>query len=111
MERFKRHWYSIPTAIRKPVILIIGLLFVIASLLTGWLPGPGGLPLFLIGIAILSTEFAWAKRLRDRVVNWLQRIVAYYRQHRLLGTALLAILAAAVIGLSIAAYRFIYASA
>ncbi|MDA8439624.1 MAG: PGPGW domain-containing protein [Propionibacterium sp.] len=43
----------------------LGLLLMVAAALTGWLPGPGGIPLFLLGLAVWSSEFAWAKRLMD----------------------------------------------
>lgn len=49
-------WYRIAVA-------IAGLLLMVAAALTGWLPGPGGIPLFLLGLAVWSSEFAWAKRL------------------------------------------------
>ena len=41
---------------------IAGALLMVAALLTGWLPGPGGIPLFLLGLAVWASEFAWAKR-------------------------------------------------
>jgi len=49
-------WYRLAVA-------VAGLLLMIAAALTGWLPGPGGIPLFLLGLAVWSSEFAWAKRL------------------------------------------------
>lgn len=36
---------------------------VIAAPLLGWLPGPGGIPLFLAGLGLLSINNDWAKRL------------------------------------------------
>lgn len=36
---------------------------IVLSVLTGWLPGPGGIPLFLAGLGLLSIHNAWAKRL------------------------------------------------
>lgn len=65
MKRFGKHWKRMPDDVRRPLTFIAGLFFVIAAGLTGWLPGPGGIPLFLIGIAIWATEFEWAKRFRD----------------------------------------------
>lgn len=35
----------------------------VISVSIGWLPGPGGIPLFLVGLAVLATEFVWAARL------------------------------------------------
>ena len=37
----------------------------ILSVLTGWLPGPGGIPLFLAGLGLLSINNAWAKKLLE----------------------------------------------
>lgn len=53
----KIHKYS------KLVILdTVGILLIIASVAFGWLPGPGGIPLFLAGLAVLSVHHEWAKR-------------------------------------------------
>lgn len=46
-----------------------GYLLLIAALLTGWLPGPGGVPLAVAGLGLLSINNAWAKRLRLWVVD------------------------------------------
>lgn len=69
MEKLKRSWRRIPAEIRKPIILVVGMTFVLAAGLTGWLPGPGGIPLFLIGVAILATEFKWAERLKNVILD------------------------------------------
>jgi putative transmembrane protein PGPGW len=42
-----------------------GYLLILAALATGWLPGPGGIPLALAGLGLLSINNTWAKRLRD----------------------------------------------
>lgn len=41
-----------------------GYLLIILAILTGWLPGPGGIPLALAGLGLLSINNTWAKRLR-----------------------------------------------
>ncbi|QQS18658.1 hypothetical protein IPL68_01015 [Candidatus Saccharibacteria bacterium] len=46
-----------------------GYLLVIASALTGWLPGPGGIPLLVAGLGLLSIHNKWAQDLRDYVLN------------------------------------------
>jgi uncharacterized protein (TIGR02611 family) len=43
-----------------------GLLLICLGIVTGPLPGPGGIPLVLLGLAIWSSEFEWAYRLRQR---------------------------------------------
>lgn len=34
------------------------------SPLVGWIPGPGGIAVFLAGIAVLASEFDWAENLK-----------------------------------------------
>lgn len=53
---------------------LVGTLFILAALITGPLPGPGGIPLFLTGLAILATEFHWARRFK----SWLLRHLRVY---------------------------------
>lgn len=36
---------------------------ILLGLLTGWLPGPGGIPLILGGLALLSIHNHWARRI------------------------------------------------
>ena len=84
-------WKRVPSHIRKPVILVIGMAFVIAAPLTGWLPGPGGIPLFLIGVAILATEYEWAERLRNAVMDKFKLLAIWYRSHKIIGTIMLVI--------------------
>ncbi len=107
MERLKRHWFNIPGTIRKPIVLIIGLALVIISPFTGVLPGPGGIPIFLIGVAILSTEFEWAKRLRDWTLDKVQWLGQLWRQHKIIGSLLIVLFAGAVMAGSFFAYRWI----
>jgi uncharacterized protein (TIGR02611 family) len=44
-------------------VAIAGLLLVILGAVTGPLPGPGGIPLVLLGLAVWASEFEWAQRL------------------------------------------------
>ncbi len=46
-----------------------GYLLIIAAILTGWLPGPGGIPLALAGLGLLSINNAWAQRSRDYLLS------------------------------------------
>lgn len=36
---------------------------ILLGLLTGWLPGPGGIPLILAGLGLLSIHNHWARRI------------------------------------------------
>jgi hypothetical protein len=42
---------------------------ILAGILTGWLPGPGGIPLVVGGLGLLSINNLWAKRLRIFVLD------------------------------------------
>lgn len=55
-------------AIYRIVVAVIGVLFLVAAGLTGPLPGPGGIPLFLAGMSILASEFRWAHGLTVRAM-------------------------------------------
>ncbi len=46
-----------------------GYLLIILAGLTGWLPGPGGIPLFIAGLGLLSINNKWAKDLREYVLD------------------------------------------
>jgi len=48
--------------LKRIFIDVAGLLIVILSLLIGWLPGPGGIPLFLAGLALLASNHKWARK-------------------------------------------------
>ena len=47
-------------------VAVAGLLLICLGVVTGPLPGPGGIPLVLLGLAIWSSEFEWAYKLRQR---------------------------------------------
>jgi hypothetical protein len=44
----------------------LGFLLILAGLLTGWLPGPGGIPLIVAGLGLLAINNQWAKNLLHR---------------------------------------------
>jgi uncharacterized protein (TIGR02611 family) len=50
----------------KLMIAVAGLLLVVAGVVMLVLPGPGLVVLFL-GLAVLATEFKWARRLLERL--------------------------------------------
>lgn len=86
MNRAKQAWFKLPSHIRKPVVLVVGVLFVVSSILTGWLPGPGGIPLFIIGVTILATEYEWATRFRNFTLNKIKQLGFWYKNNKFLGT-------------------------
>lgn len=59
-------------------VAIVGLALMIAAGLTGPLPGPGGIPLFLLGLAVWASEFSWAHRLME----WFKEFFRRYQTWR-----------------------------
>ena len=49
-------------AIRRGLVAILGITIVLIGLMLVFLPGPGAL-VILIGLAVLGTEFVWARRI------------------------------------------------
>ncbi len=70
---------------KKIAVDILGGLLIIASVLFGWLPGVGGIPLFLAGLGLLATNHEWARRLLHRVKDTGTSIVkTIFRDHPVL---------------------------
>lgn len=63
---------------------VAGLLLMVAAALTGPLPGPGGIPLFLLGLAVWSSEFEWANNLMGWFKRQFDRYRGWSRSRRLL---------------------------
>ena len=61
-DRIRRWLASLPRALRRMLVLLIGSTVLIAGLLMLVLPGPGML-VIIVGLAILAIEFAWAEAL------------------------------------------------
>jgi uncharacterized protein (TIGR02611 family) len=51
--------------VRRTIVAVVGSTIVLIGLLLVFLPGPGAL-VVLIGLAVLGTEFVWARRLIQR---------------------------------------------
>lgn len=52
----------IPKAVEIIILDVLGVILMILALLTGWLPGPGGIPLFIIGLSLLAINHEWAEK-------------------------------------------------
>lgn len=46
---------------------MLGVCLLVLAILFGWLPGPGGIPLFVAGLSLLAINHRWARR-------WLQHV-------------------------------------
>lgn len=42
---------------------------ILLGIASGWLPGPGGIPLVLAGLSLLSIHNEWAQRLKDYIIK------------------------------------------
>lgn len=62
MQRLTQNLKRIGTDAAGYILILLGIAF-------GWLPGPGGIPLILIGLALLSINNKWAATLRDYIVK------------------------------------------
>ncbi len=60
--------HALGRSARKVVVLIVGVAVVIAGIVLLAAPGPGVL-VIIAGLVILATEFAWAQRWLDYVVE------------------------------------------
>lgn len=67
MKKLLRFWKVL-------VIDILGVTFMILAVLTGWLPGPGGIPLFIVGLSLLAINHEWAERYIDILKKYADRL-------------------------------------
>ena len=65
----------------RMAVAFAGSLFVVLGCVTGPLPGPGGIPLVLLGLAVWASEFEWAQR----VMLWFRAQVHRFRGWSLRG--------------------------
>ncbi|MFM9828993.1 MAG: hypothetical protein ACKVOB_09670 [Sphingomonas sp.] len=56
------------------VLLIVGTLLVVVSPFVGIIPGPGGIPVFILGLALMLKNSAWARRVFVRAAKRWPRI-------------------------------------
>ncbi len=89
MKKAKSVWFKLPNGLRKPIVLIVGLTFLFASLALGWLPGVSGILFFVIGVSILATEFEWASRFRIFSLKIVAKVSDWYFKNKMAGTVLL----------------------
>lgn len=107
MNKFKHHWFRLPRSARRPLVFIVGTLFILLSALIGWLPGPGGMVIFLLGIAVLSTEFTWAERLRNWLIERFKNMSDYLRKEPVKGWSAVAITVLILWGSAYVFYSYI----
>lgn len=66
IRQFLRYWFGEYTRLRKVVVGVLGLSIVLVGAAMLLLPGPA-IIVIPAGLALLATEFAWARRLLRRI--------------------------------------------
>lgn len=46
----------------------------LGAIATGWLPGPGGIPLFIVGLSLLAINHEWAERYIDLLRQYADKV-------------------------------------
>jgi len=59
---------GVRTVVRKMALLAVGGALTLVGVILLVVPGPG-IPLVIAGLAVLSPEFPWARRQRDRLLH------------------------------------------
>ena len=62
-------------AVYRAAVGLLGLILVALGFVSGPIPGPGGIPLILLGLAVWSSEFEWAHQL----MQWFKHELHRYR--------------------------------
>lgn len=107
MHRIKFAWKRLPDKPRRTLTLIIGVLLIVLSGLVGWLPGPGGMVIFLLGVAVLASEFTWAERVRDYILKILGQVATLIKKHPVPSLIIISVMIACAIALSVAFYTYV----
>jgi hypothetical protein len=55
----------------------LGVLLMIGAILTGWLPGPTGVPMFILGLSLLAIHHEWAERYINIIKKYANRASDY----------------------------------
>lgn len=53
--------------IKAILVDIIGFTLIIAAIPISWLPGPGGIPILIIGLSLLANNHEWAERILEHI--------------------------------------------
>lgn len=56
------------------IIDILGVSFMVLAIAFGWLPGPGGIPLFLVGLGLLAINHTWAQKYIDMIREYADKL-------------------------------------
>lgn len=73
LHRHAERWQRLPRWLRLPFVAVVGATVVATGVALLVLPGPG-LLVIALGVGILATEFAWARRSLHRGREGLRRV-------------------------------------
>ena len=73
LDKHAERWQRLPRWVRLPFVATVGATVVATGIALLVLPGPG-LLVIALGIGILATEFAWARRSLHRGREGLRRV-------------------------------------
>lgn len=68
-------WKHLPHPLRWVIVATAGSTIVLLGIVFLFIPGPG-LPLIVVGVAILATEFAWAQVVYTRIKDETEKMTA-----------------------------------
>ena len=74
-RKFGNVWRHLPHPFRWVIVATVGSTFVLLGIVFIFIPGPG-LPLIVLGVAILATEFAWAQVIYIRIKKETDKLTA-----------------------------------
>lgn len=84
-SRLKRKPTIVLSLPHKIMVDVLGIFLIILAGLIGWLPGPGGIPLFLAGLSLLATNHKWARKLLHTTKNkGIKLVDIVFRKHPIL---------------------------
>lgn len=55
------------------LIDLLGFTLILVAIPIGWLPGPGGIPLIILGLSLLATNHEWAERWIDKLKDEVEK--------------------------------------
>jgi uncharacterized protein (TIGR02611 family) len=74
-RKFGNVWRQLPHPFRWVIVATVGTTLVLLGIVFIFIPGPG-LPLIVLGVAILATEFAWAQVVYIRIKKETDKLTA-----------------------------------
>ena len=74
-RKFGNVWRQLPHPFRWVIVATVGSTLVLLGIVFIFIPGPG-LPLIVLGVAILATEFAWAQVVYIRIKKETDKLTA-----------------------------------